>query len=73
MAVVLRTFEKTLPRAEREALEREFIEKHGCDLNVKLSPMGHPHTKDSYAKRMAAEVRALRKEVERLRAIIEIG
>lgn len=60
--------------AQRHEAERRWIEmlqpKGGADLNVKLTPVGHTHSKDSPGKKLHAELSALRARVVELEAQI---
>lgn len=44
----------------------------GADLNVNLTPVGHPQSKDTYGKRMLAENRALKETNKKLLAEIDV-
>lgn len=56
--------------AERHAAERRWIDAYvlvgEADLNVRLTPLGHAHSKDTPGKRLHAEVVSLRKRVAEL-------
>ena len=67
-AKVLKEMPKGTQRVDLELYERFFVDLLECDLNVRLTTVGHLNSKDSSGKKLHAELAALRQEVAALRA-----
>lgn len=72
-AKILQPLPEGVTPAQRQAMEQKLVATLRCDLNVRLAPLGHPNSRNSLGKRLRLEVEALRAEVARLRAIVDLG